>query len=181
MKKLLKSNLSTLIMILGELAIGVLLLIRPVGFTRVILMALGAVLAVRGLLGVIKYFRTEAQQAAREQALARNLAVLLVGSFCLFRSEWFIATFPALTVIYGVLILFTSLYKVQQAVDLWRLKTGNPLISGLSALLTMVFGLVTLLNPFATVSALWIFIGITLLAEAVVDAAALFAGQKKKQ
>lgn len=179
MKTFLKNNLNALVMILCELIVGILLLIKPVGFTRGILMALGAALAVKGLLGAMRYFRTEPRQAAKEQGLAQNLALLLVGGFCLFRSEWFIATFPMLTMVYGVLILFGSLYKIQQAVDIMRMKSGNPLWSGIDALLMLVFGIVTLSSPFGTISALWIFIGVSLLVEAAFDIAVIVLNMKK--
>ena len=180
MKTFLKSNFTALVIILSELVVGILLLIKPVGFTRGILMALGAVLAVKGLFGVERYFRTEPQQAAKEQGLAQNLALLMVGCFCLFRSEWFTRTFPMLTMIYGVLILFSSLYKIEQTVDIWRLKSGNPLWSGINALLTLVFGCVTLASPFGTISALWVFIGVGLLVEAAFDIAVIVLNQSKK-
>lgn len=34
--------------------------------------------------------------------------MLLIGVFCAFRSRWFVATFPVLTLIYGLVSLFTG-------------------------------------------------------------------------
>ena len=40
----------------------------------------------------------------------------------LLRSEWFIVTFPVLTILYGITVLVTGFYKVQMTVDTLRMK-----------------------------------------------------------
>ena len=177
MKAYLQKNMSGVVLALGELIVGALLLFRPVAFTRGILIALGVVLAAAGLVSVVRYFRTNPLQAARERGLARGLGLLAVGAFCALNSEWFIAAFPVLTMLYGVLLLFGGLYKVQKAVDLLRLHTGVALWAGISAASTLLFAVIILCNPFATLSALWIFIGAILIGEAALDVAAMLLGQ----
>ena len=44
------------------------------------------------------------------------------GLFCMFRSGWFIAAFPVLTMLYGVATLVTAFGKLQWTADLLRLK-----------------------------------------------------------
>lgn len=56
-----RRNSANLILCLGEIVIGALLLVHPVGFTRSIIMALGAVLALVGLFNIFRYFRTPHQ------------------------------------------------------------------------------------------------------------------------
>lgn len=171
--KYLKKNAPSVAMALGELIVGALLLFRPVAFTRGILIVLGVVLAAMGLVSVYRYFRTNPLEAARNQGLARGLGLLVIGGFCALNSEWFIAMFPVLTVLYGVLLLFGGLYKVQKAVDLHRLGTGVALWAGISAASTLLFAVIILCNPFATISALWVFIGAILIGEAALDVAAM--------
>jgi len=160
---------SSLTLALAELIVGILLLISPTGFTRGILMVSGALLAVLGLWSVIRYFRTEAAAAAREQTLARGLAMLLIGLFALLQADWLLGIFPVLTVLYGAASLLTGLYKVQRAVDIRRLGLGDGLWPAVSALATLVFSAIILLNPFATVNALWVFTGLVLVGEAALD------------
>lgn len=178
MKNIVRGNPASAGLALAEIAIGVLLLFKPIAFTRGIIIVLGVVLAVLGVMSIARYFRAYPVEAAREQGLARGLGMLLVGGFCAFNADWFIRTFPVLTMLYGVLLLFSALYKVQKAVDILRLKIGGAFWTGLSAATTLLFAIVILLNPFATVSALWMFIGIILIGEAVLDIAALALGQK---
>jgi len=178
--KALKESAGGVILCLFELVVGVLLMINPVGFTSAIIMAAGIVLVISGLAGVIKYFRTEARQAAAGQSMARGLASMLTGGFCALKSHWFIATFPVLTMLYGVIILFNGLYKVQQAVDMLRLKQKNWIWEAVNAAVSIICGGIVLKAPFASAAALWVFTGITLIAEAAFDIATMIAGRKDK-
>ena len=114
-----KINRSTgnLLTCIFELLVGILLLINPVGFTSGIIIVFGIVLAVVGAVSLFRYFREDAETAAEERGLTKGLIFVLFGLFCAFKSEWFIITFPLLTVLYGILALISGVSKVQWAVD----------------------------------------------------------------
>lgn len=165
---------------LCELAVGILLLIDPVGFTSGIVIGLGVLLMALGLLSAVAYLRTEPVEAAKQQKLARGMCLMAVGLFCAINSDWFIATFPVLTALYGAAILLLGLVRVQWMVDEIRLKSGKWMWAGLSALLAIVFGVIILCDPFSSSTVLWIFAGITLIAEAALDIAAMLLTRKKE-
>ena len=169
MKAFIQKYLVHSLIIAAEMCIGILLLIDPVGFTRGILMVLGALTALLGLWSIVRYFTAKPEAAAREQALARGLGMLLLGALCLLDAQWFVDTFPALTMVYGLLMLLAGLYKVQRAADAMRLNSGKLLFRWLSAAITLCFGLVILANPFASSAALWIFTGISLIVLSALD------------
>lgn len=50
---------NNIFMCVAEILIGILLLINPVGFTRGIIVALGAVLTVQGVRAIVGYFRAD--------------------------------------------------------------------------------------------------------------------------
>ena len=100
MKKL-KKHLTGILLCLFELAVGVLVLIDPMGFTTGIIIAAGIGLVLVGLACVIKYCRTEAKAAAAGQYLLKGLLALTAGCFCVFQSQWFLVTFPAFTILLG--------------------------------------------------------------------------------
>lgn len=154
---------------LCEIVIGVLLLVNPTLFTSTIIIIVGCVLLLMGLAGIVSYFRTEPAQAAKEQSFVKGLLLAIVGVFCAARSDWFIATFPVITKLYGVAILAVGVSKVQWTLDSVRMKKDNWLWQALSAAVTLVCAGVILANPFGTVKVLWIFIGVSLIVEAVVD------------
>lgn len=167
MKKL--KNMNGILLCLFEIVVGILLLIDPLGFTTGIITTAGIVLLIIGLITVIKYFRTEADEASTGQYLVKGLVALLAGAFCTFKSHWFIVTFPALTIIYGIVVLITGLGKVQLTFDMIRKKNKKWFLAIISALLSIICAVVILNNPFTSTTVLWIFTGITLIVESVID------------
>lgn len=171
-------NTGNLLTCIFEILTGILLLIDPVGFTSGIIVLFGAILAVIGVISLIKYFRTDAEIASQESGLAKGLIFVVFGLFCAFKSEWFIVTFPLLTVLYGILALVSGVSKVQWAVDMLRVKQKYWFIEVIGAVLTIVCAILILTNPFTSTSILWTFIGVTMIVEAVVDVVAFVFGRK---
>ena len=162
-----------------EIVVGILLLVNPTGFTAGIIIALGVLLAVLGVLGIVRYFRTEPVRAALEQQLIRGLLMLLLGLFCIFNARWFIATFPILTILYGIGTLIAGIAKVQWTIDRIRLKMRRWFWTAISAVLTIACAVVILCNPFSSTAVLWIFIAVILIVEAVIDIiAAIFTKEE---
>lgn len=166
---------------LAELAVGVLLLIRPEGFTTAIIQVLGALLMLGGLWQTIGYFRKPAAEAAKSQLLAKGLAALALGVFCMFNAGWLIAAFPVLAMLYGVVMLAAGFGKVQAAADLFRMKRSRWYMAAIGAGVTLVGAAVILSNPIGTAAALWVFTGVTLIVEAVLDAAAVIMNREEKK
>ena len=176
-----KRSLNGTVMSIMELIIGILLLINPVGFTSGIIVLLGIILMICGFVSIVKYFRAEPAEAAVKQLLAKGLAELVAGAFCAFQSHWFIATFPILTLIYGVVILFTGLTKIQWTVDMLRLKRKRWFLAMLSAAISIICGIIIITSPFSTTAVLWMFTGISLIVEALFDIVAAIWGNKQEE
>ena len=177
---MLKRNLGSVAMSLAEIIIGILLLVNPVAFTSGIIVAFGIVLMLMGIGSVIKYFRTEPEEAAVSQTLLKGLIELLAGAFCAFNSHWFIVTFPVLTLVYGVGILITGLTKLQWTVDIIRMKRSKWLWMAISAAISILCGITVITNPFSTTAVLWMFIGISLIVDAVFDMIGGVFGNREK-
>lgn len=164
---------------LCEIVIGVLLLIDPVAFTSTIIVMLGVIMALLGLLNMIAYFRTAPAEAAGQRKLAKGLSLAAAGLFCMLEPGWFVATFPVLTMLYGVAILALGIVRVQWTVDEIRLRSGKWLWSAASALLALIAAAIILCDPFSSTAVLWIFAGISLIAEAALDIAAMILLRKR--
>lgn len=162
-----------------ELLIGILLLVDPVGLTTVVFVAGGVLMVLMGAWETVKYFRMDPESAARSQLLVKGMVLLLCGGFCVLKYEWFLVTFPLLTVIYGIVILLTGLRKAQRTVDGIRLKWGKWYLSAISAVVSILCAIIIIRNPFASTAALWMFTGISMIVEAVFDAVALIFGTRK--
>ena len=168
-----KQNGGAIVGGLVELLIGILLFVNPVGFTSGILMAVGVILLLCGVVGLIRYFNTEPVQAALEGNFSKGLVMILLGGFLALRTQQAIALFPLLTHLYGVAILVIGVVKLQQGVDLLRLKARFWFLAGVNALLAIVFAVIILSNPFASTIVLWRMAAISLIVEAVLDVVVL--------
>lgn len=177
---MLKRNSSSMAMSIAEVIIGILLLVNPIGFTSGIIIAFGVVLMIMGIHKTVKYFRTEPEEAAVSQILVKGLLMLLAGAFSAFNSHWFIATFPVLTLVYGVVILITGITKVQWTIDIIRMKRSKWFWAAISAAISIVCGVVIITSPFSTTAVLWMFIGISLIVEAVFDMIGGIFGNREK-
>lgn len=177
---MLKRNLGSVAMSLAEGIVGILLLIDPVAFTSGIIVFFGIVLMLVGIVTIIKYFRTEPETAAYRQILVKGLLTLLGGAFCAFNAHWFIATFPVLTLVYGVVILIAGITKLQWTVDILRMKRSKWFWMAVSAVLSVLCGAVIITNPFSTTAILWMFIGISLIVDAVFDMIGGLFGNREK-
>lgn len=177
--KSLKANLHGILMSAFEVLVGVLLIIDPVGFTSGIIVAVGIVLVLGGIWQVVRYFRAEPEEAAKEQALLIGMIMLLGGAFFALSSNWLINAFPLLTILYGIGILVSGLMKVQWTVDKLRMKKNDWYLMAVSTLVSLVCSALILWNPFATMATLWKFTAITLILEAVFDLIAIIAGEKE--
>lgn len=177
----LKEKWPILLMSLLEMVIGIVLLIHPVNSTNIAIIITGILLLVRGILCAVKYLRAEPAAAAKEQNLAKALILVAAGMFCMLGSQKLLNTLPSLPTLYGVIILVMGFFKVQRTVDMLRAKHEQTIWAAASALLALAVGLVILWNPFSKPAALWVFTGICLLAEAIVDILSLFLRGKKPE
>lgn len=169
-----KLNIKEIIFCIAELVIGILLLINPVSFTSSIIILLGVSMVAIGILFVYKYFRMSPEQAKKGNMLTWAILLVMVGTFCIVRTDWFVVTFPVLTVLYGILMLVAGVSKVQTMVDMLRLKNNKWFWAGINALVSIVCAVIILWSPFASTALLWIFAGISMIVEAVLDIVTLF-------
>ncbi len=170
----LKANAGGLVVCLLEILVGVLLLVDPVSFASGIVIAAGAALLLFGFIRVIRYFRTQPAEAARETWLAQGLLSITAGLFCVMRSEWFLLTLPVLTVLYGAVVLAAGFYKVQLTADMLRMKKKSWGWMAFSSVLSVALAAVILWNPFTSSVFLWEFTAVSLIVEAVFDIGAIF-------
>ncbi|MCD7778385.1 MAG: DUF308 domain-containing protein [Clostridiales bacterium] len=155
-----------------ECVLGIILLINPAGVTKAIIITVEILCLIYAAVNIVYYFKLDPLTASLRQSLFKGLMAAIFGGFCVCRSEWFIATFPVFTIIYGIGILIAGLFKLQASVDLMRFKQ-NWCIIGFSAVVSIVFAAIILANPFASTAALWMFVGISLVLASIIDIASL--------
>ena len=171
-----QKNGGSILMCVLEILVGVLLLLDPTGFTSSIIIAAGAALILYGVISIVCYFRADAAEGALRQNLFKGLLLLLGGLFCVLRSKWFVDTFPLLTILYGIGLLISGVGKIQWMADMIRFGRKHWYLPAISAVLSLIFAAIILCSP----TALWSFLGIVLIVEAVFDIVAIALGGKHK-
>ncbi len=158
-----------IILSVAEILLGVLFLANPEKFMTGIITVIGVLLFIGGIIDLVKYFREDPADAAKEHGLSSGLIALIIGLFCIIKNGWFIETFAVITAVFGVGILILGVMKIQWTVDMIRLKASRWYLVGISAILMIVLAIVIISNPFTTTAVLWTFFGISLIVEAVLD------------
>lgn len=152
-----------------EIAVGVLLLIDPVGFTSAIIIGAGILMALAGVVHIIRYFTIAPEIAAQQQMLFKGLLMGMGGAACIMKHDWFLTAFPLLTVLYAIAMLILAAARLQKMADMRRMHLSTWYMPGIAAGLAAAMAIIILVNPFGAVNVVWTFVGISLIAEAVVE------------
>ena len=152
-----------------EIVVGVLLLINPVGFTSGIIVGGGVLMCLSGALSIVRYFTLKPDIAAQKQLLFKGLTALMTGAVCITKYDWFLSAFPLLTVLYAVAMLVLAAARLQKMADMRRMNMPRWYMPGIAAALAAVLAAIILINPFGAVAAVWTFVAISLIAEAIVE------------
>lgn len=173
-----RNSLSGIMICLFEIVVGLLLIVDPEGFAKGIIIAAGIVCIAVGLINTIKYFRSDIEEAAIGQYLMIGLVAFVGGIFCITGAAWIIEAVPALTIIYGVAILVSGFSKIQLMFDMIRRKNIKWFLALISAGVSILCSLLIIFNPFEATDVFWIFIGIALMGEAILDIVTMIFNKK---
>lgn len=177
--RMVKNKFLGVIICLFELLTGILLLVNPVEFTSIIIIRAGAIMAIVGIINIIKYFTSNKKIASNEQYLVKGLLLIAAGVFCVVKSDWFILTFPMITVIYGIMIGIMGIDNIQLSFDMIRAKEKNWVIALISAIMSIACSAIILSAPFSSTTILWTFTGITIIVEAIMDFLIVFVKKRE--
>ena len=177
--KKLDRRIKSLILCIAELLIGLILLIKPVGFTSILIVCSGIGLIIKGLLDILRYFRTTAKEASLQEGLSQGLIYLLIGAFCTFQSQWLMQAVSFSGIIYAVLIMLLGVEKIQNTVDAHRLGCKNWFYPAIAAVISIASVIIIFINPFSVERNLLVFSGAILLVEMVIDIIGLYMNLKE--
>jgi len=175
MKKL-RLALPVLLTAVFEIIFGVLLFRDPESFTKTVLMLFGVMLLGIGVVSLIRYLkdnRAGGNPVVNSLTLAAAIVSLVIGAICTFAASAVVTLFTVLAVVYGIMLLITGVLKCQTFFAGRALGIRSPFLILVSALLTIVCGLVIIANPFDSTHVMLQFLGIALIAQAVLDIVAL--------
>lgn len=174
MKGLLKNSGGILISIV-EIIAGVLLLVNPTTFISYIVLIAGALLIISGIISGIRYFVTPIDEAQEGQGIFKALLETTLGAFLMINNGLFVSddANKIISFIFGAAILLVGFTKLQAMFDKIRRKQLF-IVSLISAVITIACAVVIITGTLA-LNVLWIFAGISLIVEAVIDIADMIA------
>ena len=164
MMKNLKWNL--ILMSLLYLGLGVFLLLMPDIALSVVCYALGGVVLACAAVQLVRYFVSERGIFQSQLTLISGLVCLGLGGFLILRSDIVVRILP---IVFGLFVIFDSLGRVQNALELRRCGYTSWKSFLLMALLSVVLGAVMLLNPFGAMETLVMAIGVILIVEGALN------------
>ena len=160
MAKKLKWNL--ILMSLLYLALGIFLLMVPGTALNVVCYALGGVVLACAAVQLVRYFVVERGVFQSQLTLISGLVCLALGAFLIIRSDVVVRVLP---IVFGLFVIFDSLGRIQNALELRRCGYSSWKIFLLLAVLSVVLGIVMVVDPFGTMETLVMAIGLILILE----------------
>ena len=164
MGKKLKWNL--ILMSMLYLGLGVFLLLVPGTALNVVCYALGAVVLACAVVQLVRYFAVERGVFQSQLTLVSGLVCLGLGAFLIIRSDIVVSILP---IVFGLFVIFDAIGRVQNALDLRR--CGYDSWKGFLFLpvLSVVLGVVLVINPFGAMETLVMAIGVILIVEGAIN------------
>ena len=164
MGKKLKWNL--ILMSMLYLGLGVFLLLVPGTALNLVCYALGAVVLACAVVQLVRYFAVERGVFQSQLTLVSGLVCLGLGAFLIIRSDIVVRILP---IVFGLFVIFDSLGRIQNALELRRCQYSSWKGFLLLALLSIVLGVVMIVDPFGAMETLVMAIGIILIVEGTLN------------
>ena len=165
-KKIKKTFNLSLVSSIIFVIVGLFLFIKPGTAISIISYVTGGVLLLMGLISVYKYFTSYSAINLFGFELAYGVLLIISGLFLVIDTSIFA---KVINVILGIWIIVNSITKFQYGFVLKRAKNCDWLYTILVSLLSFIWGIVLLINPFSSALTITQIIGIFIIVYAVLD------------
>lgn len=164
MNKTVSKFVSSIIYVLFGLA----LLLKPLLVEDLLCYLLAGAAVLIGIVRIIGYLMTNVEERIIEDTngLAEGMSLIILGIFILLKGTMFIMLFPF---VLGFMITYKGVEGIQNAVNLKKFGYPAPMATLIIAAIITVFGIIVMMNPFATAQALFRMLGIGLFVSGLVD------------
>lgn len=162
--KNLKWNL--ILMSVLYIALGIFLIVEPGTALNVVCYALGGMVLACAVMQLVRYFTAERGVFQSQLTLAFGIICLALGGFLIIRSDIVVRILP---IVFGLFVIFDSLGRIQNAMELRRCRYSSWKGLLLLAVLSVVLGIIMVVNPFETMETLVMAIGIILVVEGALN------------
>ncbi len=159
-----KSKIAYVIMSVLLFAVGLCLIIWPALITKVICYVIGSIALIAGIIELVIFFARDISVRTVSYSLIIGFLLSIFGLILLLKPDNSAVFFSML---FGVFIIIDSVLKLQTSFELRNLGVLRWWVNLLLALASAVLGVLLVINPFATTNILFVFMGISLVVDAL--------------
>ena len=159
-----KSKIAYVIMSVLLFAVGMCLMIWPALITKVICYVIGSIALIAGIIELVIFFARDISVRTVSYSLIIGFLLSIFGLILLLKPDNSAVFFSML---FGVFIIIDSVLKLQTSFELRNLGVLRWWVNLLLALASAVLGVLLVINPFETTNILFVFMGISLVVDAL--------------
>ncbi len=146
--------------------ISLFLIFKPMKSLEFIVMVFGITLLIDGFMRIFSYFNIEDEMRLMSFDLLEGIMTILAGTLTLVYRQELINVFP---VVLGIWIIAKNIIKLQLAINLSTIPDSGWAWLVAASILTIILGIIIIINPFSTIIAITLLSGILLLVTEVCD------------
>lgn len=156
------SSIISILMII----VSLFLIFKPVKSLEFIVLIFGVILIANGLMRIVSYFNIDEEMRLMSLDLLEGIITILTGTLTLVYRQDLISVFP---VILGIWIIAKNIVKLQFAINLSTIPNSSWGWLIVLSILTIILGIIIIINPFSTLIAITLLSGILLLVTELCD------------
>ena len=181
-----KANIPVVIIAIVEIIVGIFLIVDPIRFTFALVRFIGIVLMILGFVFLIRFLTGTKSNVVDENGrsvtanpitLIVAIIAMILGAILAFATVWIMGLIGVAAIIFGICLVIFGILKIKNFADKKKANLPASPISIVGAILSVVLGIIIVVNPFTAVNTVWIVAGIALIVTAVVDIVSLIMGR----
>lgn len=154
-KKEIKGILGSLLLIV----LSIFLMLKPIEIIGSLIKVIGMILLICGVFDFANYFVNKKEESLFDYGLVKGIIEITIGVLFIFKYDLLINLFPC---ILGLIIVFINIFKLQTAISLKEFES-NYMTGVIISSLSIILGLIIVINPFETIEVVIIVSGAVLL------------------
>ena len=152
-----------------EVYAGVRLLTDPEGFTNSVIIIFGIIMVIAGIVSLVRALKAKSHGLPSTLGIVSGIVDILIGAACIAFSQKVMNMFPVFVVIYGIIMVIMGINKLGQWAVLNDLHIPRAWIMLVTAILTIVMGVIAIVYPLTTEVAVYTMTAVFLIVAGVAD------------
>ena len=155
-----------------EIYSGVRLLTNPAEFTGSLVMIFGGIMIFIGLVSLLRSLQVKTDShnlLPYRLGFFGGILDIIIGVCCIVLRDRIVALIPGIMMIIGVIMVIAGIHKVRNYLFLKDIGIHRSWLVILTAILTIILGILIFINPFTATAAAWSYAGYFLIVAGVFD------------